>query len=56
MTYPPYKDSDQVGSVHYAAICKEISESIWALQDREPVCLPPRLVGLIERLHNRARN
>ena len=44
MTYPAYKDSDQVGSVHYAAICKEIGESIWTRQDQEPVRLPPRLV------------
>ena len=52
MTYPAYKDSDQVGSVHYAAICKEIGESIWTRQDQEPVRLPPLLVGLMERLRN----
>ena len=52
MTYPAYKDSDQVGSVHYAAICKEIGESIWTRQDQEPVRLPPRLVGFMERLRN----
>jgi hypothetical protein len=52
MTYPAYEDSGQVGSVHMAAICKELGERIWSGQDKEPVPLPPRLFGLMERLRN----
>jgi hypothetical protein len=52
MTYPAYTDSSQVGSVHLAAICKELGERIWARQDREPVPLPPRLFQLMERLRS----
>jgi hypothetical protein len=57
MTYPVHEDCNLIGSVHHAAICQQIGESIWTRLDREPICLSPRLMGLVERLHNnRPRN
>jgi hypothetical protein len=52
MTYPAYTDSGQVGSVHLAAICKELGERIWSRQDRDAMPLPPRLFDLMERLRS----
>jgi len=52
MTYPAHIDSGQVGSVHLAAIRKELGERIWARQDSQPMPLPPRLFELMERLRS----
>jgi hypothetical protein len=52
MTYPAYKGSGQLGSVHLAAIREEIGERFWLKQDREPVHLPPHLFELMERLRD----
>ena len=52
MTYPAYTDSGQVGSVHLAAICKELGERIWLGQDKQSALLPPRLFDLMERLRS----
>jgi hypothetical protein len=52
MTYPAYTDSGEVGSVHLAAICKELGERIWSRQDRDAMPLPPRLFDLMERLRS----
>jgi hypothetical protein len=52
MTYPARESSVQISRVHHAAICKEIGERLWTSLDREPVRLPPRLLGLMERLRD----
>jgi hypothetical protein len=52
MTYPAYQDSDQIGSIHHAAICREIGERIRTDLDRKPASLSPRLIGLMKRLRN----
>jgi hypothetical protein len=52
MAYPAYEDCNQIGSVHRAAICKEIGERLRSHLDQEPVQLTPRLSGLIEKLRD----
>jgi hypothetical protein len=52
MTYPARESSVQISRVHHAAICKEIGERLWTSLGREPVRLPPRLLGLMERLRD----
>jgi hypothetical protein len=56
MTYPAHESSVHISRDHQAAICKEIGESLRACLDL-PVCLPPRLLGLMEQLRDdRPRN
>jgi hypothetical protein len=56
MTHPAQEGSVQISRVHHAAICKEIGERLRTCLDL-PVRLPPRLLGLMERLRDdRPRN
>ena len=56
MTHPAQESRVQISRVHQAAICKEIGERLRTCLD-VPVRLPPRLVGLMEQLHDdRPRN